>query len=203
MDILNLLEYRRSIRHFKPDQISDEIIQDILYAATLAPSAKNRQPWRFTAVRSPEKKAEMISAAEKGIHTLYSHYQKQNICRPDIMAALGTVNVMKQASLTIFVTLKRKYETVYHDGVSWSLHTLDIEAADIQSIGAAVQNMILYAESIQIGSLWICDFFYAYQEMAHFLGTKDPIIAAVSFGYHENSKRGPKRESVKNVSELI
>jgi nitroreductase len=203
MDILNLLEFRRSIRHFKPDEIRDEIIQDILYAATLAPSAKNRQPWHFTVVRSIEKKKEMISAMEIGIHTLHEHYQKQNIRRPDIIAALGTVNIMKQAPFTVFVTLKKKYDTVYRDNVNWNLHTIDIEAADIQSIGAAIQNMILYAESIQIGSLWICDFFYAYQEIISFLDTKNPIVAAVSFGYHENNRRNPKRELVENVSKFI
>jgi len=203
MDILNLLKYRRSIRQFKPDKISDEIINNILYSATLAPSAKNRQPWRFTVIRSAEKKLEMLSAMEIGMHTIYKHYQKQNIQRPDIIDALGTVNIMKQAPFTVFVALEKKYDVVYHDNINWNLQALDIEVADIQSVGAAIQNMIIYAESLEIGSLWICDFFYAYQEIARFLGTKNPIIAAISFGYHDNIKRNPIREPLEKTLQYI
>ena len=41
------IENRRSIRKYKRHEISKEIIEDIIYSATLAPSAKNRQPWKF------------------------------------------------------------------------------------------------------------------------------------------------------------
>ena len=41
------IENRRSIRKYKADKINKELIEDIIYSATLAPSAKNRQPWKF------------------------------------------------------------------------------------------------------------------------------------------------------------
>lgn len=40
------IENRRSIRKFKSDEISWEVIENMIYSATLAPSAKNRQPWK-------------------------------------------------------------------------------------------------------------------------------------------------------------
>lgn len=40
------IENRRSIRKFKSDEISREVIENMIYSATLAPSAKNRQPWK-------------------------------------------------------------------------------------------------------------------------------------------------------------
>lgn len=36
------IENRRSIRKYKPDAVSKEILEHIIYSATLAPSAKNR-----------------------------------------------------------------------------------------------------------------------------------------------------------------
>jgi Nitroreductase len=45
------IENRRSIRDFKPDDISDEIIMQLLESARLAPSGCNAQPWRFKIVR--------------------------------------------------------------------------------------------------------------------------------------------------------
>lgn len=41
------IENRRSIRKYKSDAVSKEIHEHIIYSATLAPSAKNRQPWKF------------------------------------------------------------------------------------------------------------------------------------------------------------
>ena len=41
------IENRRSIRKYKPDEIERKLIEEIIYSASLAPSAKNRQPWKF------------------------------------------------------------------------------------------------------------------------------------------------------------
>ena len=49
------IENRRSIRKYKRHEISKEIIEDIIYSATLAPSAKNRQPWKFIVYQGEEK----------------------------------------------------------------------------------------------------------------------------------------------------
>ena len=49
------IENRRSIRKYKADKINKELIEDIIYSATLAPSAKNRQPWKFIVYQGKEK----------------------------------------------------------------------------------------------------------------------------------------------------
>jgi nitroreductase len=59
MQTLEAIAQRRSIRKFKDTPVTDEQIRALLHAATLAPSGKNRQPWRFVVVRG-EKRAEMI-----------------------------------------------------------------------------------------------------------------------------------------------
>ena len=51
------IEKRRSIRKYKPDAVSKEILEHIIYSATLAPSAKNRQPWKFIVYQGKEKEA--------------------------------------------------------------------------------------------------------------------------------------------------
>jgi nitroreductase len=54
-DFLNLVKNRRSMRSFKPDQVSDEDIDKILEAARWAPSGMNFQPWEFIVVKDREK----------------------------------------------------------------------------------------------------------------------------------------------------
>jgi nitroreductase len=46
-----LLKGRRSIRRYRPDPIPDEMIEQLLEAGRIAPSASNRQPWAFIVVR--------------------------------------------------------------------------------------------------------------------------------------------------------
>jgi len=47
METLDAIKTRRSIRKFKPQLISREIILELLEAAMFAPSAGNEQPWQF------------------------------------------------------------------------------------------------------------------------------------------------------------
>ena len=46
-EMIREIENRRSIRKYKPDEIERKLIEEIIYSASLAPSAKNRQHWKF------------------------------------------------------------------------------------------------------------------------------------------------------------
>jgi nitroreductase len=49
---LELAQTRRSVRAYKPDAVPEELLQQVLEAGRLAPSACNKQPWRFIVVRN-------------------------------------------------------------------------------------------------------------------------------------------------------
>ena len=57
---------RRSIRAYQPRPISRADIETVLQAGALAPSSKNRQPWRFT-VALGAKKEEALAAMAQGL----------------------------------------------------------------------------------------------------------------------------------------
>ena len=63
MSVLEVIETRRSVRKYKPEEIPDGDLKKILTAAQLAPSAGNKQPWRFVVVRDPERKRALAEAA--------------------------------------------------------------------------------------------------------------------------------------------
>jgi len=67
MDVTQAIASRRSIRKFTDQPVPEEALRGILTAATLAPSAKNRQPWRFVVVTGEEKRAQMIRLMRAGI----------------------------------------------------------------------------------------------------------------------------------------
>jgi len=59
LSVKEAIETRRSIRHFRPDDVPDELIKQVLEAARLAPSGSNIQPWRFLVIRDKEVKKEL------------------------------------------------------------------------------------------------------------------------------------------------
>ncbi|MHC4063431.1 MAG: nitroreductase family protein [Planctomycetota bacterium] len=63
MDILDAIRNRRSIRAYAAKPVERDKIERMLEAARLAPSAANRQPWRFVLVTEPERRAALASAA--------------------------------------------------------------------------------------------------------------------------------------------
>ena len=69
------------------------------------------------------------------------------------------------------------------------------EICNVQSISASVQNMLLTATEKGIGSLWICDIYFAYAELCQWLGDDGQLIAALAFGYpDEHAKAGPRKK---------
>ncbi len=55
MSLIDLMQSRHSIRSFLPDPIPEEILSEILEAGRCAPSAQNKQPWRFLVIQGEEK----------------------------------------------------------------------------------------------------------------------------------------------------
>ncbi len=56
MDFLELAHKRSSIRGYKPDAVSDDLLSKVLEAGRMAPSATNRQPWHFIVARDRQSK---------------------------------------------------------------------------------------------------------------------------------------------------
>lgn len=57
---IEFLNTRRSMRRYTDEPLADEDLQVILNTAMLAPSSKNRQPWRFVVVTRPDIKEKLI-----------------------------------------------------------------------------------------------------------------------------------------------
>lgn len=58
------MDQRRSIRHFSSENVSREVIENIIKTASTAPSGAHKQPWNFCAISNPELKKKIRDAAE-------------------------------------------------------------------------------------------------------------------------------------------
>jgi Nitroreductase len=188
MNTIEAISARRSIRKFQDKPIPDEKLKAVLEAGILAPSGKNCQPWRFVVVRE-DKRDEMLKVMRAGIEAAKAHGVNPG-------SSEWTAKTMERAPITIFVfnpycAGPEKPEDVGRRGES------DVVA--IQSIGAAIQNMLLAAEELGLGSLWICDVFYAYHGLCAWLGEKGELIAAVSLGYPAEAPEARPRKRFDEV----
>ena len=69
MDVLEAIETRRSVRKYKPEAIPEGDLKKILEAARIAPSAGNKQPWRFVVVRDQETRTKLAKASRNQMWT--------------------------------------------------------------------------------------------------------------------------------------
>jgi nitroreductase len=63
MNVIEAIKTRRSVRKYKPTPIPEEHLKTILEAARLAPSAGNKQPWKFIIVRDTDTKKKLAEVA--------------------------------------------------------------------------------------------------------------------------------------------
>ena len=61
-DLIELIRSRRSIRRYTDESVPAELVERLLTAATWAPSAHNRQPWRFAILEDGATKARLATA---------------------------------------------------------------------------------------------------------------------------------------------
>ena len=191
MQTLEAIAQRRSIRKFKDTPVSDEQIREILHAATLAPSGKNGQPWRFIVVRG-EKRAGMIDAMRAGM-------AKHEARGENTGSAKWTVQIMEQAPVTIFIFNPEGM----HPWMTRSIDQAFWDLVNIQSVGAAIQNMCLAALDMGLGSLWIADVISAYEELCAYLEQDCQMIAALSIGYPDEEPDARPRKSVDEVTRWL
>lgn len=186
---------RRSIRKFTDKPISKNDITDILQSGIKAPSSKNRQPWKYIVIQGNAKE-EMLNAFRKGIEREENDSALLPQSKQHIAAAKYTINIMEEAPVIFFVV------NSLGKNISVELTTEEhiYEICNIQSISASIQNMLLAATEKGIGSLWICDIYFAYPELYKWLNSDGQLIAAIAFGYPNEA---PKERPRKNLDDIV
>ena len=189
------IENRRSIRKYKPDDIERKLIDEIIYSASLAPSAKNRQPWKFIVYQGKEKE-KLVDIMRQGInsekvtHTLMPEWA---FAIPD---AENTVRIMQEAPCLIAVLNTNQYTPF----ASIEREKRIVEICDSLSIGAAVENMILTATGYGLGTLWIANTCFAYNELIDFIGTDSQLTGIVAIGF---ANEAPAKRPRKPFEEIV
>lgn len=193
--MIDAIVQRRSIRKYTGQEVSDSKIREILQAGILAPSSKNRQPWRFIVAKGAAK-AEAVVTMRKGIER-----ERREPLLPDsgkhLKAAEYTADIMEQASAVVFL-VNPLGEDIHR---SLTPEERIYEICNAQSIGAAMENMTLTATELGLGSLWVCDTYFAYQELKQWLHTEGELFAALVIGYCAEKPAARPRKIIDALTE--
>lgn len=186
---------RRSIRKYKSDEIEKDDIETIIRAGILAPSAKNRQPWRYI-VYTKAAKDNLLEVMEKGLLRERDGDKLLPKSSNGLPDAFHTLKIMKEAPVLIIIE-NTNGKSPY---ISIDTDERITEICDTLSIGASVQNMLLTATELGYGTLWIANTCFAYNELIEFTGIKGQLVGAVSIGV---AKEPPNARPRKDFSEVV
>jgi F420 biosynthesis protein FbiB-like protein len=145
-----LLRTRRSIRRYLPQPVADATLLALLDAARWAPSAHNRQPWRFCVVTS--------QAVKEALSGQMSARWQQDLsadgAAPEWIArriAASHARLTGSPAL-IIPSLTLEDMDVYPDKARQAAEFV----MAVQSVALACQNLLLAAHDLGLGVSWLC-----------------------------------------------
>jgi len=174
MDLMEAIKGRRSIRKYKPDPVSEEMLQKIMEAVRWAPSWANTQCWEIIVVKDPKIKSELATALPKTNPALSS---------------------MTEAPLVIVLCGKKGVSGFKKGGAvtvkgDWLMF----------DTGIAMQTLCLTAHSLGLGTVVVGMFDQKKAEEILGVPQDAEVVAMTPLGYPAAEGSAPKR---KEPSEFI
>jgi len=164
MDVFEAMEKRHSVRSYQEGrEVPEELVEEVLRCACLAPSAGNVQPWRFLVVRDRRLKERLAQAA------LGQHFLVQ---APVVIAVCADLQA---------------------HAASYGKRGVELYA--LQDTAAAIQNMLLAATALGLGTCWVGAF--REEEVRQVLGVSRDWrpVALVALGYAAREGTQPRKMS--------
>lgn len=192
---IQAIEDRRSIRKFKADEIPKDTLRQILEAARLAPSAKNDQPWKFL-VLGEKSRETALSAMDAGIRR---RMELEDQSRRGLASAAHTLRVMRSAPAIVLIV--RPEGNHLRAEISGTDRVLEL--MDAVSVGAAVENMLLEAQALGLGTLWIGNTIFAYEEIVEAMQIDGQLLGAVAIGVPDESPEPRPRKALEEIAEFL
>jgi PPOX class probable F420-dependent enzyme len=196
MDFLPLARGRRSVRRFQERAVPRTALEEMLEAARWAPSPHGRQPWRFVVLTRAEPKARLAAAmGADWQRTLAQDGEPAEVIEQRLANSRERI---RTAPALILACLYLAELDTYPDGERQRAE----EVMAIQSLGAAIQNMLLAAYSLGLDTGWMCAPLFAPAAVRVALDLDETLIphALLPVGYLAAE---PKRRPHQPISELV
>lgn len=203
-DFDEVLAGRRSVRRFRPEPPSDEVIEALLAQAVLAPSASNKQPWRFLVVANRALINAMSVAVAAAVDEVARVIPPESL---ESFRAYGDYFTRFATAPRVIVPIHRGHRVLSNlagDGLAESRREAILAMErDSGLIGTslALQNLLLAAHARNLGASAMTGPLVAARELATLLDIPAGwgIVALVALGYADESPRPTDRKPVDKV----
>ncbi len=195
-NLAELLRGRRSVRKYQDRPVSRELIEQMLEAARWAPSPHGRQPWRFVVLTRQEPKIRLAEyMGQTWRHNLEMDGQDTEIVNIRLEKSRQRIH---DAPAIIIPCLYLEEMDRYPDEKRQADETI----MAIQSLGAAVQNMLLMAYDLGLDTCWMCAPLFCPEVVCEALELDKRLIphALITVGY---AAADPKRRERLPLSTLL
>jgi F420 biosynthesis protein FbiB-like protein len=190
------LRGRRSIRRFRPEDVPRDLVRELLDAACQAPSAHNRQPWRFVALERGEARRDLVDALSRRFRR---DLEADGIPADEVDRRLTrSQERLGGAPWLIVLCLSAREMDVYPDPVR---RQAEREMA-LQSCALAGGHLLLAAHASGLGACWMCAPLFAPEVVRQTLTLPDDWEpqAAIALGYPAEPGAARGRKPVDEVT---
>jgi F420 biosynthesis protein FbiB-like protein len=195
MDVLTAIHTRRSIRRYTAATVPAELIERLLTAATWAPSAHNRQPWRFGVLMQREPKERLAEAMGARLRAdRLADGDPPDLVEQD--AARSRLRIVS-APVVIVICLTMADMDKYPDA---RRRKAEYTMA-VQSVAMAAQNLLLAAHAEGLGACWLCAPLFGRDTVREALGLPEDWEpqALITLGYPLDAGKPGKRNLLAEV----
>lgn len=197
MEVMEAISGRRSIRRYQDKSVPRELIDEVLEAGRLAPSASNLQTWKFKVITDPETRKALREAA------FNQRFVEQ---APVVIVACTDFEAFGDRS-------KRTWELLRSGAVRPSLSMVlrsvrsgkEDEAEErsvinaVVNVSIAVQNMVLAATSLGLGTCWVRAFQPVKVAEIVSLPPECPALFLLPLGYPAEDPGPRSRKSMQEI----
>lgn len=195
-DLQSLIRGRRSVRALRPDPVPRELIERAIDAAGWAPSPHGRQPWRFAVIESDERKERLIERMSVSWREqLELDGQDETIVQIRLDKSRRRI---VEAPVVIVPCLYLEDLDAYPDTMRQEAE----RTMAIQSLGSAIQNLMLTLYAAGLDSGWMCAPLFCPEVVRDALELPETLIpqALIPVGY---AAKDPVRRPRRPLDELI
>ena len=204
MELKTAIEKRTSIRSFKDQPLPVDDLKELVRRAGQAPSVNNYQPWKFYAITRKKLLEKMAEAVKQRIEELPAN---QSIASKNIRAQVEWFATFFQDAPAVIALAMEEYESVLEKGVTTSHQDINIlrNYPDIQSAGAAIQNILLSAVDMGYGACWLSAPMMAKEDLEKIIGIAEPyhLMAFVAVGLPSKDIRPKNKKDLEEIFELM
>jgi coenzyme F420-0:L-glutamate ligase/coenzyme F420-1:gamma-L-glutamate ligase len=190
-----LVKGRRSVRRYQDRPIEPEIVGALLEAGVWAPSAHNRQPWRFAVLTDNDAKQHLASRMGKLLRgARLADGDDSAAVEADVQRSHARIT---RAPLVIVAFLTMEDMDTYPDPARSSAEQL----MAVQGVAMAVNNILLAAQARGLGACWMCAPLFCSEAVVEAVGAPPhwQAQALLTIGYPASGGKPASRRPLSDV----